>query len=661
MHKEYDVIVVGAGHAGCEAGLAAARMGCTTAMMTLSIDSIALPPCNPSIGGTAKGQVVREVDALGGEMGKNIDETFIQIRLLNDSKGPAVQALRAQMDRNIYMERMRRVVQTQDNLELKQGLVTEVIVRDTPSGKEIAGVRTSLGQEYHAKTVILTTGTSLDSKIIIGDKVYSGGRNGEMPAIDLSKSLKAHGFSIARWKTGTPPRLSARSIDWSQLEIQPGSTEPLAFGHYYDDASRQRRADNYAKRFPRGFIEGSMWGRWLQEHYPQELANWQPQVPCFLTYTNEATHQLVRDNLHRAPMFNGVIEGTGPRYCPSFEAKVANFPDKDSHHFFLEPEGWDNDEIYIQGANTSLPEDVQLAMVRTLPGLQNAEMMRVGYAIEYDGISTNQLLASLETKLIKNLFLAGQINGTSGYEEAAGQGIVAGINAARAVKGQEAMVLKRSDAYIGVMIDDLINKDIDEPYRLMTSRSEYRLILRTDNADLRLSEMGRAAGLLGDAQYAGFAQYRDTLASAKERLGAAKLKMTPELNARLTAIDPGLELKETLSAADFLRRTKADMDLIAELLPQFADIAPMVRRELEIQVKYDGYIKRQEELVERFNTLEEKLIPEDFDYTAINGLSTEAREKLQRFRPHSLGQAGRISGVNPADVAVLMAWMKKAG
>lgn len=665
--QHFDVIVIGAGHAGCEAGLACARMGLKTLMLTMSLDSIALPPCNPSIGGTAKGQVVREIDALGGEMGRNIDETFIQIKMLNQSKGPAVQALRAQMDRRPYMERMKSVLENQPNLELRQGMATELLTEEVNGKHRAIGITSNLGMRYMAKSVVVTAGTSLDSRIIIGDQYYSGGRNGEQPSLSLAQNLRDYGLKSVRWKTGTPPRLDANTIDWDNLEIQPGNLERLLFGHYYQEEERQEVLGNSISR--RALAEKTRWWKYLEKRHPESLNGWLPQVACFITHTNDSTHQLVRDNLDRAPMFNGLIQGSGPRYCPSFESKVANFPDKSAHQFFLEPEGWNTNEVYLQGANTSLPEDVQWEMVRSIKGLEQAEIMRVGYAIEYDGLSTDQLKPTLENKVIDNLFLAGQVNGTSGYEEAAGQGLLAGINAGRRAQGKEQIWFKRSEAYLGVLVDDLINKDIVEPYRLMSARAEYRLLLRNDNADLRLTELGRSLGLVSDQQYEGFANYREELGRGVKVLEQRKLKASEKLNARLAEEDASLQVKEAVSYRDFLKRPKANISILldvdrtlladAEVFHDEERFSWQVLKELEIETKYEGYILKQQELVEKFNRMEDKLIPEEFNYDLVAGLRNEARENLKRFTPRSLGQARRLAGVNPADIAILLVWLER--
>lgn len=693
FQKSYDVIVIGAGHAGCEAALLAARMGKKTLLMTLSLDAIALPPCNPSIGGSAKGQVVREIDALGGEMGRNIDETFIQIKLLNHTKGPAMQALRAQMDRRPYMERMKKVLENQKDLDLKQGLVVELLVTDKGGKKNAVGVKTHLGMNYKASAVVITAGTSLDSRIIIGSKHYSGGRNGEMPAVMLAKNLRHLGLKSVRWKTGTPPRLNADSINWDRLEIQPGHSSPLFFGHYYSSDKKKEVVENSISR--RDLSYGTRWWRFLEKKYPETLDGWLPQVACFLTETNEKTHEIVRNNLDRAPMYNGLIEGAGPRYCPSFEAKVVNFPDKKAHLFFLEPEGWNTNEVYLQGANTSLPEDVQIDFVRSIKGLEEAEIMRVGYAIEYDGISTQQLQPTLESKVVGNLFLAGQVNGTSGYEEAAGQGVLAGINAALRADGKELIWFKRSEAYLGVLIDDLINKEIVEPYRLMSARAEYRLLLRSDNADLRLSDLAYKLGTIDRDRYDDFCRYKEELQSASVGLESRKIRCHGGLNKLLSNVDERLMVKDVVSYADFLKRPQADISLLGaideSLISDLHDNWTLqyvkklnlngneknnswveaidvgsgfnfeVLKELEIQVKYSGYIEKQEELVKKFNRLEDKKIPVDFDFSILPGLRNEAREALELFNPRSLGQARRLAGVNPADLAILMVWLEKKG
>ena len=622
---QYDVIVVGAGHSGCEAALAAARMGRRTLLLTLNLDSIALMPCNPSIGGPAKGHLVREIDALGGQMARTTDDTYIQIRMLNTGKGPAVQALRAQSDKRQYALSMRHSVENQPRLDLKQAEVVELLAsaRSIGKGIRIGGVKTSTGAEYLAPCVVLTTGTFLNGKLIRGEHTEAGGRSGEPPSRPLTDSLCGLGLALGRLKTGTPPRVDARTIDYELAAIQPGDTDrPLHFS--FSNAGRPVMID---------------------------------QLPCHLVTTTGATHQLIRDNLHRAPLFNGAIKGVGPRYCPSIEDKIVRFADKASHQLFLEPEGRSTLEVYVQGANTSLPEDVQLAMLRSIPALRECEMMRVGYAVEYDYVLTNQIDVSMQAKTVRGLFLAGQINGTTGYEEAAAQGLVAGINAARQAWDEPAVELPRSASYIGVMLDDLCTKELTEPYRLFTSRAEYRLLLRQDNADLRLSAVGHELGLVSDEQMERVEAKRAGLAQAMERLRTTFLSPTAAVNQALC--DSGqAPLSKPMSALDVLRRPDISYDLVARLAIQ-PNLAPEVLEQVEVEAKYEGYIVKQLVEVERSHKLESRPIPLDFDYQAVTGLRTEARQRLEQFRPTTLGQAGRLYGVNPADVAILMVRLGK--
>jgi tRNA uridine 5-carboxymethylaminomethyl modification enzyme len=614
---QYDVIVVGAGHAGVEAGLAAARMGAKTLMITINLDMIAFMPCNPSVGGPAKGIVVREIDALGGEMGKNIDKTYIQMRMLNTGKGPAVRALRAQADKVLYQREMKKTLENEPNLTLVQGMVEKLIVEND----ECKGVITKTGAVYRSKTVVLTTGTYLRGEIIIGDLKYSSGPNNQQPSIGLAEHLKELGFDIVRFKTGTPPRVNSKTIDYSKTEIQPGDEEPRAFS--YETTK---------------FITD--------------------QLPCWLTYTNEETHKIINDNLDRSPMYSGMIKGTGPRYCPSIEDKVVRFHDKPRHQIFLEPEGRNTEEVYVQGLSTSLPEDVQHRILQTIPGLEKAQLMRAGYAIEYDAIVPTQLWPTLETKKIKNLYTAGQINGTSGYEEAAGQGIMAGINAACRVLGKEEVILSRSDAYIGVLIDDLVTKGTNEPYRLLTSRAEYRLLLRHDNADLRLTEIGYKLGLIKEERYQAFLNKKKDIENEMKRLKSTIIKPNEEVQ-QLIAEVGGSPLKDGIRASDLLKRPEMTYDHIKKIVPAEKELSPEVEEQVEIQIKYEGYIQKSLQQVEKLKKMENKKIPEDIDYDAINGLATEARQKLKQVRPLSIAQASRISGVNPADISILLVYIEQ--
>ncbi|EJQ53792.1 tRNA uridine 5-carboxymethylaminomethyl modification enzyme MnmG [Bacillus mycoides] len=613
----YDVIVIGAGHAGCEAGLAAARMGSKTLMLTINLDMVAFMPCNPSVGGPAKGIVVREIDALGGEMGRNIDKTHIQMRMLNTGKGPAVRALRAQADKFSYQHELKKTIEETPNLTLFQGLVERLIVEDGVC----KGVITQAGAEYTAKTVVITTGTFLRGEIIMGDLKYSSGPNNQQPSITLSEHLEELGFDLVRFKTGTPPRVNSNTIDYSKTEIQPGDDKPRAFSF---ETTK--------------FI--------------------MDQIPCWLTYTSTETHRLIDENLHRSAMYSGMIKGTGPRYCPSIEDKVVRFNDKPRHQIFLEPEGRNTQEVYVQGLSTSLPEDVQRAMLRTIPGLENVEMMRTGYAIEYDAIVPTQLWPTLETKKIKNLYTAGQINGTSGYEEAAGQGLMAGINAACRSLGKKEVILGRADAYIGVLIDDLVTKGTNEPYRLLTSRAEYRLLLRHDNADLRLTEVGREIGLIKEDRYERFTNKKLQIEQEKERLESIFIKPRPEVQELIRSIG-GSELKDGIRASDLLRRPEMTYEHIHLLVPSELELNDEITEQVEIQIKYEGYIEKSLQQVERMKKMENKKIPVDIDYDAISSLASEARQKLKDVRPLSMGQASRISGVNPADVSILLIYIEQ--
>ncbi len=616
---ECDIAVVGAGHAGCEAALAAARLGMETVMFTVSVDSIAMMPCNPNIGGTSKGHLVRELDALGGEMGKNIDKAFIQSRMLNESKGSAVHSLRAQADKREYTQRMREVLENTPHLVIKQAEAAKILVEDGVC----RGIETVSGWKYLAKAVILCTGTYLKARCVYGEVSDPTGPNGLKAATHLSDSLRDCGIELLRFKTGTPARIDGRTVDFSKMTEQKGDDELVPF-------SFTNRAEDIEK----------------------------PQVSCWLTYTTEETHEIIRRNIDRSPLFSGAIKGTGPRYCPSIEDKVVKFPDKGRHQLFIEPEGLYTNELYISGMSSSLPEDVQHAMIHTVPGLEHAEIVRNAYAIMYDCLDPRQLRPTLELKAIKGLYSAGQSNGSSGYEEAAAQGIVAGINAALAIKGEEPMILDRSEAYIGVLIDDLTTKENTEPYRMMTSRAEYRLLLRQDNADLRLTPVGRRVGLIDDARWAAFTAKRDAIEREIERVKGVTLGTSAPVQALLAEYG-STPLKSGITMEELIRRPELDYEKLQPVDPERPELPADVREQVNIEIKYEGYIRRQRQQVEHFKKLESRLIPDDIDYSDVGSLRIEAAQKLERFRPHSLGQASRIAGVSPADVAMLNVWLEQ--
>ena len=613
---KYDIIVLGAGHAGVEAALAASKLGCRTLLATLSLDNIALMPCNPSVGGPAKSHLVREIDALGGAMALNADEAALQYRLLNTGKGPAVHALRAQEDKKMYQFLMKERCERQEMLEVKQLLAEKIIIEDAA----VRGILVETGEAYLAPAVVLATGTYLKGRIVIGEHTHSGGPNGQRAAKKLSRSLMENGIKLMRFKTGTPARLDARSLDYDKMQVQPGDEEARSFSFLTEEKTRE-------------------------------------QLPCYLTYTNEATHEIIRANIDRAPMANGIIEGIGPRYCPSIESKVLRFPDKGRHQIFLEPEGWHTQEVYVQGLSTSLPIDVQEAFLHTIPGLERARIMRPGYAIEYDCIDPLQLLPTLMFKQIRGFFSAGQSNGTSGYEEAAAQGLMAGINAVRHVRGESPFILSRGEAYIGVLIDDLVTKGTKEPYRMMTSRAEYRLLLRQDNADLRLTEKGRAVGLVDDVRWQKFLTKKNGIMEARRRLDEAVIHPSAENLARLerASFSP---IRTSTTLAELLRRPEMNYEKLAAVF-SLEQIAPAIAEQVEIIIRYEGYIKKQKEQVERLEHLEARRLPADLDYSVVPSLRDEAREKLAAIRPLSVGQASRISGVSPADVSVLLIWLEQ--
>jgi tRNA uridine 5-carboxymethylaminomethyl modification enzyme len=674
----YDVIVIGAGHAGCEAANAAARMGCRTLLLTIDLDKLAHMSCNPSIGGPAKGHLVREIDALGGLMGQVTDRSFIQIRLLNESKGPAVQALRAQADKRLYAKVMKETLETVPNLDLKQAMVERIvpmrieneelkIENGAPSGSQFSilnsqfSILTHTGRTYHGRTLVLTTGTFLRGRAITGEAIWGAGRAGEAPAIVLGQDLAALGFPLIRLKTGTPPRIDARTIDFTQTEVQSGSEVARYFGHYYEIADcRLQIADCPQPNLqsPISNLQSPAFSGAPSPTYPHaQLAGWRPQLPCYLVHTTPEFHAAIRANIHRAPMFSGVIEGVGPRYCPSIEDKIVRFADKERHGMFLEPEGWSTNEVYVQGCNTSLPEDVQWAMLRAIPALRKVEIMRAGYAIEYDAVATGEIAPDLGAKRLPGLFMAGQINGTTGYEEAAAQGLIAGINAARYVQGRAPVILRRDEAYIGVLIDDLVTKEIHEPYRMFTSRAEHRLLLRTDNADLRLTPLAGALGLVEPARAAAVERKRAQVAELAELLSARRVFPSAAINARLadSSIAP---LSAESTAAELLRRPDVRYRQLQAALDLPDAPAPVIEQ-VELQAKYGGYLIKQQREVDRVQRMESRRLPPDIDYAGMRGLRNEARQVLMRFAPATLGQAARLAGINPADIAVLLVALER--
>ena len=622
LNETYDVAVVGAGHAGCEAALACARLGLRTIMFTVSVDSIALMPCNPNIGGSSKGHLVRELDALGGEMGRNIDRSFIQSKMLNQSKGPAVHSLRAQADKQVYTRNMRKVLEETDHLVIRQAEVSEIVTDDD---NKIIGVKTVSGALYNCQAAVICTGVYLRARCIYGDVSYYTGPNGLMAANHLTESLIAHGIEMYRFKTGTPARVDGRTVDFSKMTEQFGDEKVVPFSFETDPESVQK-----------------------------------PQVSCWLTYTTEETHKIIRANIDRSPMFNGAIEGTGPRYCPSIEDKVVKFAEKNRHQVFVEPEGLYTHEMYLSGMSSSLPEDVQYAMYHSVPGLENAVIVRNAYAIEYDCINPRQLKPTLEFKTIKGLFAGGQFNGSSGYEEAAAQGIIAGINAAMYIKGQEQVVLDRSQAYIGVLIDDLVTKENHEPYRMMTSRAEYRLLLRQDNADVRLTEIGHRVGLISDERYQAMLDKKAAVEQEVERVKNTNVGANPLVQETLRTYG-STELKSGITLAELVKRPELDYDKLAPIDPNRPQLSDAIREQVNIQLKYEGYIKRQIQQVQQFKKLESKKLYEDFDYSQVKGLRLEAYQKLNLYKPVSVGQASRISGVSPADISVLLVYLEQYG